>query len=87
MDFQVIIDNLPLYFEGLWTTVRLVFTALIAGLCLAIPIALLAASKNRWVSILPKAYVYFFRGTPLIVQMYMIYHGMGQFELVKESFL
>ena len=87
MDFQVIIDNLPLYFQGLWTTVRLVFTALIAGLCLAIPIALLAASKNKWVSILPKAYIYFFRGTPMIVQMYMIYHGMGQFGLVKESFL
>ncbi len=87
MDFQVIIDNLPLYFEGLWTTVRLVFTALIAGLCLAIPIALAAASKNRWVSILPKTYVYFFRGTPMIVQMYMIYHGMGQFELVRESFI
>ena len=87
MDFQVIIDNLPLYFQGLWTTVRLVFTALIAGLCLAVPIALLAASKNRWVSILPKAYIYFFRGTPMIVQMYMIYHGMGQFGLMRESFL
>ena len=87
MDFQVIIDNLPLYFQGLWTTVRLVFTALIAGLCLAIPIALLAASKNKWVSLLPKAYIYFFRGTPLIVQMYMIYHGMAQFGFVTESFL
>lgn len=87
MDFQVIIDNLPLYFQGLWTTVRLVFTALIVGLCLAIPIALLAASKNKWVSMLPKAYIYFFRGTPLIVQMYMIYHGMAQFGLVRESFL
>ena len=87
MDFQVIIDNLPLYFQGLWTTVRLVFTALNEGLCLAIPIALLAAAKNKWVSLLPKAYIYFFRGTPLIVQMYMIYHGMAQFGFVTESFL
>ena len=87
MDFQVIIDNFPLYLQGLWTTIVLVISSLILGLCLAIPIALLATSKNRWVSMLPKAYIYFFRGTPLLVQMYMIYHGMGQFEAVRESFL
>ena len=87
MDIQIIIENLPLYFQGLWTTVVLVVSSLCIGLCLAIPIALLATAKSKWISFLPKAYIYFFRGTPLIVQMYMIYHGMGQFELVHESFL
>ncbi len=87
MDFQVIINNLPLYLQGLRTTIVLVFASLVLGLCLAIPIALLAASKRKWVSALPKAYIYFFRGTPLLVQMFMIYHGMGQFEAVRESFL
>ncbi len=87
MDFQVIIENLPLYFQGLWTTILLVVSSLILGLCLAIPIALLATSKNKWISLGPKAYIYFFRGTPLIVQMFIIYHGMGQFEFVRESFL
>jgi arginine/ornithine transport system permease protein len=87
MDLQVIIDNLPLYFQGLLTTVILVISSLILGLCLALPIALLATSKNRWLSMLPKAYIYFFRGTPLLVQMYMIYHGMGQFETIRESFI
>ena len=87
MDIQVIIDNLPLYFQGLRVTILLVSSSLLLGLCLALPIALLATSKNRWVRMLPKAYIYFFRGTPLIVQMYMIYHGMGQFDAVRESFL
>ncbi len=87
MDFQVIIDNLPLYLQGLQTTIVLVVASLILGLALAIPIALLAASKRKWVAALPKAYIYFFRGTPLLVQMFMIYHGMGQFEAVRESFL
>ena len=87
MDFQVIIDNLPLYLQGLKTTIVLVVASLILGLALAIPIALLAASKRKWVAALPKAYIYFFRGTPLLVQMFMIYHGMGQFEAVRESFL
>ena len=87
MDFQVIIDNLPLYFQGLRITIVLVFASLLLGLALAIPIALLATSKRKWISALPKAYIYFFRGTPLLVQMFMIYHGMGQFEAVRESFL
>lgn len=87
MDFQPIIENLPLYFQGLWTTILLVSSSLAIGLCLAIPIALLATAKNKWISFVPKAYIYFFRGTPLLVQMYMIYHGMGQFEIVHETFL
>ena len=87
MDFEVIINMLPLYFKGLWTTIWLVSLSLVIGLGLAIPIALLATSKNTWIRALPKAYIYFFRGTPLLVQMYMIYHGMGQFVLLRESFL
>jgi len=87
MDFEVIIKYLPLYLRGLQTTIILVAISLVLGLCLAIPIALLATSKNKWVSFLPKAYIYFFRGTPLLVQMFLIYHGMGQFEVIRESFL
>jgi arginine/ornithine transport system permease protein len=87
MDFQPIIDNLPLYLQGLWVTVQLVVLALIAGLCLAVPVAVLAASKNPIVAAIPKAYIYFFTGTPLLVQLFMIYHGAGQFEALRESFL
>ena len=87
MDLAVIVNNLPLYLEGLWVTIQLVFLALVAGLCLSIPLALMAASRNPLLSVPPKAYIYFFRGTPLLVQMFMIYHGLGQFEPIRESFL
>ena len=87
MDFEVIIKYLPLYFQGLQVTVVLVASSLILGLCLSLPIALLATSKNSWMRLPPKAFIYFFRGTPLIVQMFMIYHGMGQFDSIRESFL
>jgi arginine/ornithine transport system permease protein len=87
MDFEVIINTLPLYFQGLWVTIYLVLVSLVIGLGMAIPLSLLATSKNMWIRALPKAYIYFFRGTPLLVQMYMIYHGMGQFEALRESFL
>ena len=85
MDLEVIVKNLPLYAEGLWVTVQLVALSLAAGLALAIPIALLAASR-RWFLALPaKAYVYVFRGTPLLIQMYIIYYGLAQFEAVRDS--
>lgn len=87
MDFEAIVTNLPLYLEGLWTTVQLVVFALIIGLALAIPIGLLASRNQVWTTFLPKAFIYFFRGTPLIVQMYMIYYGAGQFEPLRESIL
>ena len=87
MDFEVIIKMLPLYFQGLWVTIYLVLLSLAIGLGMAIPLALLATSKKTWIRALPKAYIYFFRGTPLLVQMYMIYHGMGQFDALRESFL
>jgi len=87
MDIEAIVSNLPLYFDGLITTVQLVLIALILGLVLAIPLGLLASRHHVLVTIVPKAFIYFFRGTPLIVQMYMIYYGAGQFEPLRESFL
>jgi arginine/ornithine transport system permease protein len=87
VDFNVIIENMPLYVEGLWVTVQLVVLSLIFGLALAVPLALVATSNSRFIAFWPRAYIYFFRGTPLLVQMFMIYHGAGQFELLKESVL
>ncbi len=87
MDFTIIIDNLPLYLEGLWTTIQLVLLALLFGLVLAVPLALLATSDRRFIAFWPRAYIYVFRGTPLLVQMFMLYYGTGQFEFLKESLL
>ncbi len=85
MDFEAIVTNLPLYFEGLVTTVHLVVLSLVLGILLAVPVGLLASSKSVAANFLPKVYIYFFRGTPLIVQMYIIYYGAGQFEPLRES--
>ncbi|MDH3714211.1 MAG: ABC transporter permease [Gammaproteobacteria bacterium] len=87
MDVEAIVSNLPLYLEGLWITVQLVVLALAAGLVLSVPIAIAAASHNPLVYALPKTYIYFFRGTPLLVQMFIIYYGFAQFQAVQESFL
>lgn len=87
MDFSIIFSNLDIYFEGLKNTLILVSISLAIGLAFAIPLAVLRTSKNLFVSGPIMIYVYCFRGTPLLVQMFLIYYGMGQFEFVKTSFL
>jgi arginine/ornithine transport system permease protein len=47
----------------------------------------MAVSKNSLLRFPAKTYIYFFRGTPLLVQMFLLYYGMGQFEAVRESVL
>lgn len=85
MDFSLIIGSLPIYFSGLWTTVWLVGVALVIGLSIAIPLAIARNSRNYAISTPAWAYIYFFRGTPLLVQLYLIYYGMDQFFPVKET--
>lgn len=87
MDFSVILAEWPLYLRGLWLTLQLVFLSLVCGLLLAIPLGVVASSRSRLVAFLPKAFFYCFRGTPLLVQTYLIYYGLAQFEGVRESFL
>ena len=87
MDFNVIINNLPLYLNGLLVTIQLVLIALISGFGLAVPLALMAVSKVSFFKYPAKTYIYFFRGTPLLVQMFLLYYGMGQFEEIRESVL
>jgi len=87
MNFSIIADNIGIYFFGLKNTLILVSVSLSIGLVFAIPLAVLRTSKNILISGPINAYTYFFRGTPLLVQMFLIYYGMGQFETIKASFL
>ena len=87
MDFAVIIDNLPLYLSGLRITIELLILALVCGLALAIPVGVAAASARAPVNSLPRGFIYFMRGTPLLVQVFLIYHGFAQFDFLRESFL
>ncbi len=87
LEFSIFTDNIGKYFGGLGVTLQLVAFALIFGLILAVPIGLARTSKNPAIWGPAWAYIYFFRGTPLLVQIYMIYFGTGQFEFIRESFL
>ncbi|HGS5163522.1 ABC transporter permease [Vibrio harveyi] len=85
MDFSLIIESFPVYLDGLWTTVWLVALALVIGLAVSIPLAIARNSANYALSVPSWAFIYFFRGTPLLVQLYLIYYGMDQFFPVKDT--
>jgi arginine/ornithine transport system permease protein len=87
MDFSIIFDNLPLLFKGLSLTLQLLLISLIIGFVLAIPLAIAAASKTSGLRIPVKIFIYIFRGTPLLIQIFIIYYGLAQFEWLRESAL
>src|SRR3546814_457073 len=84
MDFTPIFENYRLYLDGLVVTLQLVFWALAFGLALAIPLAILRMSSNPLVNGPVWAFTYFFRGTPLLVQMFLFYYGLGQLQFMIE---
>jgi arginine/ornithine transport system permease protein len=87
VDLSIILENSSIYIEGLKNTAFLVSISLVIGLLLAVPLAVLRNSGSWLVQAPIRAFIYFFRGTPLLVQMFLVYYGFGQFELFRESFL
>jgi len=74
------------YWGGMVTTVQLVFLSLILGLVLAVPLAIMRTSKNPLINGPIWFYTYIFRGTPLLIQLYIIYYGLAQIEGIQQTF-
>ena len=87
LDFVLIAQNLDRFVYGAWVTLQLTILALILGGLLSVPMAIARAKKKNWVKGPGWVCTYFFRGTPLLVQTYLIYYGLGQFEWIRESIL
>jgi polar amino acid transport system permease protein len=76
---------IPTYFTGLKVTLALVAVSTVFGAILSVPIAYMRMSKYRLLSGLAYCYVYFFRGTPLLAQTFLIYYGVGSFRPQLEA--
>ena len=87
MNWEVIIKYMPKLLEGAWLTLELVAIAVVAGLILAIPLGIMRASTRWYVRAFPYAYIFFFRGTPLLVQLFIVYYGLPQFDFIREGAL
>ncbi|PSW13886.1 amino acid ABC transporter permease [Photobacterium sanctipauli] len=78
MDFSILTESWPIYLEGLYTTAWLVAAALVIGLVIAIPVGVARNSRLPVVYGPAWVFIYFFRGTPLLIQLYLIYYGLSQ---------
>jgi octopine/nopaline transport system permease protein len=80
-------QSVPKLLGGLVLTLELVALSLLLGFVVAVGIALMRVSQHRALSAFAYGYTFVFRGTPLLVQIFLIYYGLGQFEAVRDSFL
>ena len=85
MDFTIIANEWTVYWQGFYTTVWLVAVSLFIGLLIAVPLGILRNSNNWLLKGPAWAYIYFFRGTPLLIQLFLIYYGAGQWQWLRES--
>ena len=67
------------YWSGFLITVQLVAWCIVLGALISVPITYGRMSGNAWLRYPAKAYIAFFRGTPLLAQLFVIYYGLGQF--------
>ena len=87
MDFQLIISNFFIVITGIDETILLVLLSLSIGLFISIFFALARISSIKSLSQIVYYYIFIIRGTPLLVQIYLIYFGLGSIKAIRESFL
>jgi polar amino acid transport system permease protein len=74
-----IINNVDLWRIGFLNTLSLTVLSFVIGFFIAIPLGLARSQPGTWMSRLTYGYVYLMRGTPLLVQIFIFYYGIGQF--------
>jgi len=87
LDYGVIGGNFTKLLRGTLLTLELVGLAVAVGFGIALPMALARTSENPWLRLPAKLYIFVFRGSPLLVQIFLIYYGLAQFEFIRESFM
>ena len=85
MSWEIIFqpEHLAMYGQGLITTLWLLLSCLLIGFVLAILTALALTSRSWLLAKLAGSFTYFVRGTPLLIQVYLIYYGLGQLEWIQ----
>ncbi len=81
----------PKFLEGLWLTLQLLGISVFFGMCLAIPIGLVQVTGPRPLAWAARAFCTTIRGTPLLIQLWLVYYGLGSLfpavPGIRDSFL
>ena len=87
MDLGLMINSLPKLLNAAVITLKLLSVSLIIGLFIGLFFAILRLNKNILINRFAYGYSYVFRGTPLLVQIFIIYFGLGQIEYLRSTVL
>ena len=87
MDFELMINSFPKLLNAAVITLKLLSVSLIVGLFIGLLFAILRLNKNVVINKFAYGYSYIFRGTPLLVQIFIIYFGLGQIEYLRSTVL
>jgi polar amino acid transport system permease protein len=91
VDWSWVPKYFPLLAYGVWLTVVLLVLSMIIGLLLAVPVGLAQVAGPRWLATIAKAYCTVMRGTPLLIQLWLFYYGLGaifaQYPELRQSFM
>ena len=87
MDLELMISSLPKLLNAAVITLKLLSVSLIIGLFIGLFFAILRLNKNIFINRFAYGYSYIFRGTPLLVQIFIIYFGLGQIEYLRSTVL
>ncbi|MGB5985624.1 MAG: amino acid ABC transporter permease [Desulfobacterales bacterium] len=84
--FQRLVEILPFFLKGLWMTVAVSGISLVLGTLCGLLLGILRASGNRWVTGLIGAYVAVIRGTPFVVQIFIVFFILPEWGIQLEAF-
>ena len=87
MDIELMINSFPKLLSATLITLKLLSVSLILGLFIGLGFAILRMNNNKLINKFAYGYSYLFRGTPLLVQIFIIYFGLGQIEYLRTTFL
>ena len=87
MDFELMINSFPKLLNATLITLKLLSASLFFGLFFGLLFAVLRMNKNPIINKFAYGYSYVFRGTPLLVQIFIIYFGLGQIEYLRSTIL
>lgn len=77
MNWSWVPEYFPLLLQGIWLTIQLLVVSMVFGLIIAVPVGLVQVSGPRWLGAIAKGYCTLMRGTPLLVQLWLLYFGLG----------
>jgi arginine/ornithine transport system permease protein len=87
LDWDLIRSSLPAFGQGLRVCLTLLVISVATGFALSVPLAVARVSARPWLSRPVWLFTYVFRGTPLLVQLFVVYYGFSQFEALRGSAL